>query len=308
MTDTMVVATSADETPVFFPAAGQELFGIFTRPTAEPNGQAIILLSGGSWVSSPGRNRIWARIARAQAARGYATMRFDYRGVGDSSGVLTEFKIDEPLTEDVVGALAWVRSQQVSEFVLIGTCFGGRTALAMAKDIPGIRGVVLLGSPVRDFQSGYGLATLPPSWYLKKAASRSAVAGLFDPRKRQVYLELMQKKVRRALGRADRDAGGSQRRGFHWVSPVVIAQLNSLVDLRVPVLFVYGTQDPFLHELERGREGALGKVLRRAGDLITIEVLEGKVHGLTTGTVQEQVMQCTQRWLEGVSGMTGGAR
>lgn len=307
MTQTVQAATSADETPVFFPAAGQELFGIFTRPTTEPSGIAAVLLSGGSWVASAGRNRIWARLARGLAERGFATMRFDYRGVGDSTGALTEFKIEEPLTEDVEGAIAWIRGQQLSEFVLLGTCFGGRTALAMAKDVPGIRGVALFGSPVRDFQSGYGLATLPPSWYLRKAASRRALAGLFDPRKRQVYVRLMQKKVKRALGRADRDPAGRQRSGFHWVSPLVIDALNGLIDMGVPVLFVYGREDPFLHELEQGRAGALGKLLQRAGDLVTIDVIEGKVHGLTTGAVQEQVIRCTERWLERVSPTTGGA-
>jgi dienelactone hydrolase len=225
-------------------------------------------------------------------------MRMDYRGIGESSGDRPLFDLADPFPEDVVAAVGWMRSEGIGDVALVGTCFGGRAALAAAGDLSGIRGVALFGSPVRDFRKGERIASQPVRWYLRKATDRRTLKQLGDPRKRRAYRDLLVKKLRHM--RRGQAAPG-ERPAPAGVSPRFLAQLTALVDAGVPVLLVFGTDDAFLEDFERARTGPLGQLLDRAGDLVRVEILDGRVHGLTTRAGQDAMMRSATAWLEGLA-------
>src|SRR5439155_658117 len=70
----------------FLPSRGEHIFGVWTRPTTAPNGIAAILLVGGIYGLSIGRNRLSVRLARTLASCGYHVMRLDLHGSGESTG------------------------------------------------------------------------------------------------------------------------------------------------------------------------------------------------------------------------------
>lgn len=139
-----------EDAPFFFPAGEEMLFGVLTRPTGEANGTTVTMLTGGGYLTSTHRNRMYVRLSRRLAALGYHTLRFDYHGTGESTGSARQFHIDEPFVEDLAGAIGWLEGQGLSRHVLVGSCFGSRTALACSPQIPGLERLVLLSPPARD--------------------------------------------------------------------------------------------------------------------------------------------------------------
>ncbi|MDP8957906.1 MAG: alpha/beta fold hydrolase, partial [Actinomycetota bacterium] len=146
MSERLLVSAS-EEIPVFFPAGGETLFGILTRPVGEPKGVGVVLLAVRATFH---RNRVAVLLARRLAGLGFHVLRFDYHGLADSSGTAT-FHLDQPFVEDVEGAVRRMRQEGVERFVLVGQCFGARTALAAAARLDGIAGVVLVALPVLDW-------------------------------------------------------------------------------------------------------------------------------------------------------------
>lgn len=295
------LATSAHELPFFYPAGDEELFAVLTTPTTDANDLVAILLSGGVWTPSPGRNRIWVRLARLLAAHGWHAVRLDYRGVGESSGFTSTYRLEEPFVEDVAGVVEWTKKRGLADIVLMGTCFGARTAMASADRIQHLRGVALFPAPVRDFEMGQRAASLPLTWYLKKACRPAVISKLRRAENRADYRRMIHKKVRLALDRRGRETDGIEHR-FQWVSPVFVDQLAGMVNRGVPVLLIFGEDDSFYQDFERGRSGRLGRVLDQAGDLVSIRLVPGKTHGLTTSAVQDRVIATIGAWLPAVLG------
>jgi alpha/beta superfamily hydrolase len=296
-------ASPARETPGFFPVGGEELFGILTHPIDEPAGVAAVLLSGGAWTPSPGRNRIWVRLARELATRKLHSVRLDYHGVGESTGAIRTYVLDEPFVDDVRGACTWAESYGVSEFLLLGSCFGARAALGAAVEMEAVRGVALFPLPMRDHAMGDKMSSLPTSVLARKAASPHVLVGLFDAKRRRSYRRVLAKKRQRAAFL--RRHPETDLAPFHWVSPLVVRQLTTLVDRRVPVLLVFGDDDNFYEDFRRGRLGPLGDVLDRAGDLVQVSLVPGKIHGLASSAAQDAVIAVLHEWLAAI--MPNGA-
>ncbi len=140
-----------DEEAMFFPCGEDHLFGVLTSPRRDPRGVVALLLWGSGPLPSFGTNQIRARLARRLAGSGYHTMRIDYPGVGDSTGTASEGdRLDNPNVEPVLGAASWLRERHLSRTVVVGSCFGARSALASAGRLPDLTAVVLISPPVWD--------------------------------------------------------------------------------------------------------------------------------------------------------------
>ncbi len=288
------------ETATFFPGPdGNALFGVLTTPTGPANGLTLVMLQGGAWIPSMGRNAVSTRIAREQAARGFRAFRFDYHGVGESVGDPPTFRMDNLFVDDLRAAVDWLRTQGCSDFVLMGTCFGARTALAGAPSIPGVRGCALYPPPIRDFAPGQGWVTRPTSWYLSRALRLRVLKGLLTSAKRQEYLAAGRHKVRYLMKRVGKRpaATPAQPGTSRWVSEGFLRPLRELVAARVPVLIVYGEQDDVYEDFTRGRDKGLLAVLEDAGELVSLRVLDGKVHGFSERVMQDRVVSELDDWL-----------
>jgi alpha/beta superfamily hydrolase len=284
-----------EETPGFFSTADEELFGILTSPVGEARGSCAVLLSGGSWLASCGRNRMWVHLARSLARDGFHALRLDYHGVGESTGNTSTFRLDAPFVDDTVAACGWARDQGVRGTILLGSCFGARTALATATVLDDVDGVAAFPVPVRDFAMGDRIASLPTSMLARKALRPHVLLGLFRAEHRRAYLRVLSRKWRRWQRRHDEGRPASGR--FEWVSPILLEQLRSLVEREIPVLLVFGADDDFFQDFQRGCQGPLGDLMNAAGDLIAVRVVPGKTHGLGSTAVQEAVVDELEQWL-----------
>ncbi len=293
------------EAPVFFPAGEETLFGIITRPIGESVGTAVLVMPGGGAPLSTNRNRLSVRLCRRLATDGYYAMRFDYHGVGESTGVVERFRLHEPFVDDVVGAVRCIARRGVSRFILVGSCFGARTALSAASAIRHLEALVLISAPIRDFEQGEKKGTkLAVEWSLWQYGLRGlhprVLRGLLDRRRRRIYAKLLLTKWRAI------SAGTWQRLGFRErvdavrlapISAEFIASLKSVTDRGVPVLIVYGTADEFYEEFRRASASELGRVLRRGRELVEVTTIRGPVHGFMTVESQDAVLELVTDWI-----------
>ncbi len=87
-----------------------------------------------------------SRISRALVKRGYAVMRFDFTGLGNSDGDFANTNFSSNVG-DLVCAADHLRAQDMAPSILIGHSLGGTAVLNAAHDIPECKGVVTIGSP-----------------------------------------------------------------------------------------------------------------------------------------------------------------
>lgn len=182
------------ESPVYFKAGDETLFGILTVPRNREIDTAAIMLTGRGFPSY-NRNRLSVHLGRRLADLGFATLRFDYHGVGESSGVVDGFDIDRPFVQDLRGAFDFLASEGLTRYVLIGSCFGARTALALASEIEGLRGLIMVAVPLHDDAGAELALRLSTRESLKRGLSVRRIRRLFDARHRSRYLSVLRSKL-----------------------------------------------------------------------------------------------------------------
>src|SRR3954467_6338540 len=111
---------------LFIPASHGQLEAILKEPTGERRGVALVChphpLGGGTM-----HNKVVFRAAAGLVDAGLTTLRFNFRGVGSSTGVHDEI---EGGKEDVRDALKYLFENYPGEdMTLAGFSFGSRTAL-----------------------------------------------------------------------------------------------------------------------------------------------------------------------------------
>src|SRR5687768_2707109 len=187
------MATSAQEVPLYLPLGEDHLFGVATYPTVPTNRVGVLVLGGR--VSGAERNATYVRLARRLAARGYTTLRIDYRGVGDSSGEVMVWDLERPFTADALAGVAWLREHGAREIVLVGHCGGGRAALAAAERVPELKGLALLAVPATTY-TGMSRSAL---WHLGQALRLRTLRRMLLPEWRTKYVRIVQAWVRRKV-------------------------------------------------------------------------------------------------------------
>lgn len=94
-------------------------------------------------------NSVISAFAAAFAAVGFAVLRFNFRGVGKSTGSYAEGLGEQG---DAKAALAWIAAQpgvDTTRLFLAGYSFGARVTLAVAATEPRVAGFIVVAPPIR---------------------------------------------------------------------------------------------------------------------------------------------------------------
>lgn len=121
-----MILQAVTEHALNFECEDDTLFGILHEP-AVPAPIAVIVLVGGPQYRV-GSHRQFVLLGRALARTGFAVLRFDVRGMGDSTGAARSF---EYLDFDIAAAIEalMLRLPAVRRVVLTGLCDGASAAL-----------------------------------------------------------------------------------------------------------------------------------------------------------------------------------
>lgn len=85
-------------------------------------------------------------ITQALAAAGFAVLRFDFTGLGDSEGDFADSNFSSNL-DDLEDAAAWLAEHYQAPQLLLGHSLGGAAVLGVAERIPSVRAVATLAAP-----------------------------------------------------------------------------------------------------------------------------------------------------------------
>ncbi|MBL0209220.1 MAG: hydrolase 1, exosortase A system-associated [Propionivibrio sp.] len=137
------------EQAVLFSVGSEQLLGIVATPDTPIDWGVLIVVGGPQY--RVGSHRQFLLLTRRLAAEGYPTMRFDYRGMGDSDGAMRNF---EEVADDIGAAIdTFQRScPSIRRVVLWGLCDAASSALlyVQATRDSRIAGLVLLNPWVRS--------------------------------------------------------------------------------------------------------------------------------------------------------------
>ncbi len=115
----------------------------------------VELPAGGEWRATAlfahcftcGRNLKAARhITRALADAGYAVLRFDFTGLGESEGDFADTSFSSNL-DDLEDAAQWLQDTLAPPQLLVGHSLGGTACLAVAERLPSVRAIATLAAP-----------------------------------------------------------------------------------------------------------------------------------------------------------------
>ena len=117
------------ETPVIFECKGQQLVGMLHLPEGRTRVPAALLLHGFGGTKSES-HRMFVKLARALTSHGIATLRFDYRGCGDSAGNFEDLTIRSQVLDASEALRYLLRHKRVNtrRLALIGMSLGGAIA------------------------------------------------------------------------------------------------------------------------------------------------------------------------------------
>lgn len=131
------------------PCAGDSLVGVISQPE-QPGALGLVMVVGGAQYRA-GSHRQFVLLARCLASAGFPVLRFDHRGLGDSSGERQPF---DDIDDDIGVALETLQHQcpSVQRVVLWGLCDGASAALLYSGQRTDARlaGLCLLNPWVRS--------------------------------------------------------------------------------------------------------------------------------------------------------------
>ena len=122
---------------------GEKLAGRLEEPTGRPaRGVALF-----AHCFSCGKNVLAAsRVSRSLRERGFAVLRFDFTGLGDSEGEFANTNFSTNI-DDLRAAVDAMRQNNLAPDILIGHSLGGSAVLYLADEIEEVKLVATIGAP-----------------------------------------------------------------------------------------------------------------------------------------------------------------
>ena len=144
------------EKAISFDCQGDALVGIICQPEKSSRRGVLVVVGGPQYRA--GSQRQFVLLARALGEQGVPSMRFDYRGMGDSEGAMRSFEqVGDDLRAAVDAFMLAVPS--LRDVALWGLCDGASAALFYAASDARVTGLTLLNPWVRT-PEGLARATL----------------------------------------------------------------------------------------------------------------------------------------------------
>jgi exosortase A-associated hydrolase 1 len=273
------------EEAVVFQCEGASLVGILHRPEREPARIGVLVIVGGPQYRV-GSHRQFVLMARSLAQSGYAVLRFDYRGMGDSDGEMRTF---ESVASDVRAAIDELMRNvpSLTGVALWGLCDAASVSLMYCTQDARVKGVAIANpwvrSPAGQAQSYikhyYGQRLLQRSFWVKALTGKLHISASLADFLRKLWSS-------RAAGKSAAEGGSFIERMRH-----------GLQKFSGPTLILMSERDLTAQEFRdlSAASADWQKALRRAG-VRTID-LPGADHTFSTEGSLQLATRHSLEWL-----------
>jgi exosortase A-associated hydrolase 1 len=274
------------EKPVLFPCGRDELVGIVSLPELVESDLGVLIVVGGPQYRV-GSHRQFVLLARKLADNGVATMRFDYRGMGDATGTERGFAgVDADVRAAVDEFLRAVPG--LRRVALWALCDGASAACLYAPSDPRVAGVMLLNPWVR---TEIGAAkTMLEHHYLKRLLDRRFWRKLVTG---QVAIGHSARGLARAI------ASALSRRGVDdgTPSPLPDRMLGCLASSGVPFAIGLSGRDYVAREFDGALAQPRWRELAASPRCVGIERWDSADHTFSRRHCREAVERASIAWI-----------
>lgn len=271
------------ERQVTFTCRGSRLYGILSSPPSD-TGRGVVFLHG--WAGQrTGPHRIFVQMARRLAEEGVSSLRFDFRGRGDSEGDADEASLTT-MIEDAAEAVKCLleNDPRVRTITLLGLCSGGEAAIGASSLNPAVKSLALWSVPL------VGGNTERTEIAKTGSALRSYFAKLGNAGtwRRLLSGRIHGRLVMRALfGHWRRQTAGASR------AQEQKTLLESFLAFRSRVLFVHGSLDPGAAAVQEEYRLLCQDGKREAA----FHLVEGANHNFYSMAWKRELFELTARWM-----------
>jgi len=125
-----------------FPSQGQTLAGLLETPDQPVRAYVLFAhcFTCGKDIAAA------SRISRYLVQQGFAVLRFDFTGLGNSDGDFANTNFSSN-TDDLLAAAGFLEEHYQAPQLLVGHSLGGAAVLAMAGKLTEVKAVVTIGAP-----------------------------------------------------------------------------------------------------------------------------------------------------------------
>ncbi len=272
------------EDQVTFENQGQRLYGILHRPegNTRPRVGVVMLHGWGSYRIGP--HQMFTKAARTLCRAGYACLRFDFRGRGDSEGEAAEANLATMISDTEVAVDNLVQWLDVKRVALLGMCSGGEVAIGAGVLREVIDSLLLWSVPMVALEEG---RQRPESrtWHNLKEYARK----LLRP---ETWRKILTGSVRTDMVRKALFEGGAYETPEENVK-LGIDWYDRFTRFRGAMLFVYGGNDP-------SAEPSIAhyRSLCEEADIpAEFQVVSGSNHAFYSLAWEQEVIAGTLAWL-----------
>jgi alpha/beta superfamily hydrolase len=280
---------------------GGGLAGIVTTPRV-PVSEALpcVVIINAGIIHRVGPNRLYVDLARTISLQGFAVLRFDLSGLGDSAPMTGTLSLDESARQDVQQALDYLaESRAAKSFLLVGLCSGANYGLQTAFVDPRVTGVIAIDPAVaRTTRS----SVLHLARRLKHMATIRALLTLQHPVFQRAF------GGRRSMAAARAAAGQSEQRADTTaLTPAALAGistvLNQTLDRGTRLMLVFTGGVNHVYNYQNQLFDLLPDVNFR--NLLTLHYMPQTDHTVSDLASRRALMHSVTNW---VAQVIGGAR
>lgn len=267
--------------PLDFTVNGETLRGILHEPEGAAPGPIVVFLHG--WAGSRlGPHRMFVHFARRLAAAGCPSLRFDFRGRGDSEGGTMQATIRSMVADAGAAIDAVTDRMPRRKVVLLGICSGCKVAIACAAGDPRVGGLALWSAepmgPMRASAAVGGKSAQALRAYGRKLLR-------LETWRKLLTLSVNVRLVGKAVAGREQAGRDEIRDETRW-----LAQLR---DYTGPALLVYGANDPETRVAKPGYT----TLFQKANIPHEVHELAGANHSFYSLARERDVMEVTEQWL-----------
>jgi predicted alpha/beta hydrolase len=296
-------------------AQGHRLRGVLHEPDVRTaRGVCILLLSPGI-KGRVGPHRLYLKLAARLVPMGFHVLRFDYHGLGDSEGELSERALADMYNSiqagryvgDTIAAMDWMQTTHgIRRFVGSGLCGGSISALVTAESDPRIECLLGIGLPT-VLEGG------PENWariltqQQIESLRESYVRKLLDPKS---WARLLSgKSDYKVLGRILRDRwlrrprtaaadAAPAKAEVDSTNPRFASAFLSMLGSNRPMLLLFSGADRLHGQFQENFEAHHAERLAPSRHLYEVHVVANANHVLADRAWVAESLQVAERWLD----------